>query len=133
MSINLCLWITVSQSCDKIDQAVDLTKGEVKISTAFIAHATDKADADRISIVAYSMGPDNLMNPAVFDSSVPTDHMVIANIIEASIQMPCTNLVYSNIHRDFSVGTVDDDLLDSSHAFTITLKRVIKPVMIVKT
>jgi hypothetical protein len=94
---------------------VDLVEREVEVPTVIIAHAADKADANRISIVTNSMSPNNFMNPTVLDDTVSPDDVMIANIVEASLKMPLTDRVYTNVHRDFSVGTVNDDLSDYSH------------------
>lgn len=76
---------------------------------------TDVADAYAVSVMAGAMGTDLGDGTASMDRAVAVDDVMIPDVLEASGEMPLTNLSDSVVLSFRSGRAVDDEFGDFSH------------------
>ena len=109
------LWEDALQDSDKRYQRPLLRLVECVGGTATTVEPTHIADADAVLVVTIGMGTHYFDRPPDVDGAVEVDDIVIANVVEATLQVPLAYLFDGMMSVLAGGGAVDDDVVNLSH------------------
>ena len=115
MAVNRGTREALPQFTDEGQQCCLLGCGAGVLGFALAVEPSDIADAYGMGIVALAVGTGLLEGPALVDTPVEINHVVVADVREIALQVPLADLLHGDVLPFPRCGAMDDDLVDASH------------------
>ena len=115
MAVYFCLWEDAEKYFDKRDQRTFLCLGERVGRTATTVQTTHITDADAMLVMSINMSTHYFYRPTQMDGAVQMYDIMVANVVEASLQMPPANIFDRIVAMLTGGDAMDDDTIYFSH------------------
>ena len=119
MAVNRGTGEPMPQFTDEGQQCGLLGSGARVLGIAAAVKTADIADAYGMGIVALAVGTGSLEGPALVDSPVEINHVVVADVSKIALQMPLADLLHGDMLPVPRCGAMDDDLVYASHGIIL--------------
>ena len=98
------------QFTDEGQQCGLLGGGAGVLGFALAVETADVTDAYGMGVVPFAVGTGFLERPALVDSPVEINHIVVADVREIALQVPLADLLHGDVLPFPRCGAMDDDL-----------------------
>ena len=116
MAEDACTRIFLLEGFEQLHQCFLLGFGACVLSCFHVlGHPADIAHANGVAVVAGTMGSDNRFVSAGMDGTVQIYHIVVSNILEASLLVPGTNITDSVVTAFGRCAAVNNDFSYRPH------------------
>ena len=116
VSVHGCVRESVAQFRDESGERYELRLGAGILWTAgCLVPSADVADADRVVVVSQAVCADLFERTASVDFSVEVDDIVVANVVESSLEVPEPYVGDGGCAPLGGVAAMDDDFVYGAH------------------